>query len=51
MKRSQDDLSDFFKMPVGIHWVGSDGTILRVNRTVLNLLGYSRGEYIGKKYC
>lgn len=45
---TQDDLSDFFKIPVGIHWVGPDGTILRVNQSELDLLGYSREEFIGR---
>lgn len=43
----KDDLSDFFKIPVGIHWVGPDGTILRVNQSELDLLDYSREEFIG----
>jgi PAS domain S-box-containing protein len=31
----------------GLHWVGPDGTILWANQTELNLLGYTREEYIG----
>jgi PAS domain S-box-containing protein len=31
----------------GLHWVGRDGTILWANQTELDLLGYSREEYIG----
>lgn len=31
----------------GLHFVGSDGTILWANQTELNLLGYARDEYIG----
>src|SRR3954470_1587214 len=31
----------------GLHWVGPDGTILWANQTELDLLGYSRDEYIG----
>lgn len=31
----------------GIHWVGPDGRILWANQTELNMLGYSRDEYIG----
>lgn len=31
----------------GLHWVGPDGTILWANQTELDLLGYSREEYIG----
>ncbi len=44
-----DDLADFFdNAPVGMHMLGSDGTILRVNRAELALLGYTRDEYIGR---
>jgi PAS domain S-box-containing protein len=31
----------------GLHFVGPDGTILWANQTELDLLGYSREEYIG----
>jgi PAS domain S-box-containing protein len=31
----------------GLHWVGADGTILWANQTELDLLGYTREEYIG----
>jgi PAS domain S-box-containing protein len=41
-------LSDFFEnAAVGLHWVGPDGIVLRVNQTELDLLGYSRDEYVG----
>ena len=33
---------------VPIHWVGPDGTILWANRAELELLGYERGEYVGR---
>jgi PAS domain S-box-containing protein len=33
--------------PHDIHWVGSDGTLLRVNQAKLEMLGYTREEYIG----
>ncbi len=46
--RSERDLSDFFdNANVGMHWVGPDGTVLRVNRAELQLLGYSEEEYVG----
>jgi PAS domain S-box-containing protein len=46
---SEQDLSDFFEnASVGLHWVGSDGTILRVNQTELDMLGYEREEYVGR---
>jgi PAS domain S-box-containing protein len=44
----EQELADFFEnASVGLHWVGPDGTILRVNRAELELLGYSREEYLG----
>jgi PAS domain S-box-containing protein len=48
LRRSQQELADFFdNAAVGLHWVGPDGMILRVNRAELQLLGYSAEEYIG----
>ena len=37
----------FDAAPVALCWVGSDGTIVRANRAELNLLGYSKEEYVG----
>ena len=49
LRRSERDLADFFEnATVGLHWVGPDGTILRANRAELDLLGYDRGEYVGR---
>ena len=31
-----------------MHWVASDGSILRVNQAELDLLGYTREEYVGR---
>ena len=46
--RSERDLSDFFdNAAVSLHWVGPDGTVLRVNDTELALVGYARDEYLG----
>ncbi len=43
------DLEDFFENgTVGLHFVGSDGTILRANRADYEPLGYSAEEYIGQ---
>ena len=48
LRRSEQDLSDFFEnASTGLHWVGPDGIILRVNQAELDLLGYSREEYVG----
>src|SRR5215213_5425404 len=49
LRQQEQDLSDFFEnAAVPIHWVASDGTILRVNQAELDLLGYRRDEYIGR---
>src|SRR5829696_5443463 len=46
--RSERELADFFENgPVGLHWVGTDGRILRANQTELDILGYTRDEYVG----
>ncbi len=48
-RRTERELADFFEnAPIGLHWVGQDGTILRANRTELELLGYERDEYVGR---
>lgn len=50
LRRNERELADFFEnAAVGLHWVGPDGTILRVNRAELELLGYSREEYVGRR--
>jgi len=47
--RAEAELRDFVqKAPVGLHWVGPDGTILWANDAELKMLGYARGEYIGR---
>jgi len=49
LRRSRQDLEDFFENgTVALHWVGADGTILRANQAELDLLGYSRDEYVGR---
>ena len=48
LQESERDLADFFEnVQVGLHWVGADGTILRANQAELELLCYSRDEYVG----
>ena len=48
LRRSERNLSDFFdNASVGLHWVGPDGLIIKANQTELDLLGYSREEYLG----
>jgi len=42
------ELTDFFEtVPVALHWLGPDGTILWANQAELDLLGYRREEYVG----
>lgn len=49
LRRSQTELTDFFEnASVGLHWVSPDGTILRANQAELDLLGYTREEYVGR---
>jgi two-component system, cell cycle sensor histidine kinase and response regulator CckA len=49
LRRREQELSDFFEnAAVPIHWVGPDGTILRVNQAELDLLGFRRDEYVGR---
>jgi PAS domain S-box-containing protein len=49
LRESERELSDFFEnASVGLQWVGADGTILRVNRAELELLGYTSEEYVGR---
>jgi PAS domain S-box-containing protein len=48
LSRNEQDFSDFFEnAPVAIHWVDSDGYILRANGAELKMLGYAREEYVG----
>jgi PAS domain S-box-containing protein len=49
LRESQQELLDFFENAVeGFHWVGPGGVILAANRAELELLGYSKNEYIGR---
>ena len=48
LRRSQAELTDFIEnATVGLHWVDKNGIILWANQCELDLLGYSRDEYIG----
>jgi hypothetical protein len=45
----EDELTDFIeKVPIALHWVAEDGTILWANAAELELLGYTREEYVGR---
>jgi PAS domain S-box-containing protein len=49
LRRSEEELAEFFEnATVGLHWVGPDGSILRANKAELDMLGYSREEYVGR---
>ncbi len=50
LRHKQAELTDFFEnASEGMHCVGPDGTILWANRAELEMLGYSREEYVGHK--
>ena len=45
---SERELADFFEnAPVGVHWVGPNGVVVRANQVLLDMLGYRREEYVG----
>ncbi len=49
LRRREHELADFIEnAPVGLHWVAADGTVLWANQAELDLLGYTREEYIGR---
>jgi PAS domain S-box-containing protein len=49
LRLKQEELRDFVEnAPVGLHWVGPDGTILWANQAELEMLGYGPEEYIGR---
>ena len=49
LRHSREELEDFFEnAEVALHWVGTDGTILRANRAELEMLGYTLEEYLGR---
>ncbi len=48
ISQRERQLADFVdNAAVGLHWVGADGKILWANQAELDLLGYTREEYIG----
>lgn len=49
LRKAREDFEDSFdNAPVAMHWVRRDGIILRVNQAELDLLGYTREEYVGR---
>ena len=50
LKHDAARISDLYdRAPVGYHSLDPSGTILEVNETELNMLGYARDEFIGHK--
>jgi PAS domain S-box-containing protein len=48
IESSEAELRDFFEnAAVGLHVLDRDGIVLRVNRTELAMLGYTREEFVG----
>src|SRR5690242_4463881 len=48
LRERDRDLTDFLEnAALPLHWVGGDGRILWANQAELDLLGYSRDEYVG----
>src|SRR6476620_5351781 len=49
MSAGRIDFQGFFdEMPVAIHILGDDATLLYANKAELDLLGYSAEDYIGR---
>ena len=49
LRHSERELRDFVENATeGLHWVGQDGRIIWANRAELELLGYTREEYVGR---
>jgi two-component system, cell cycle sensor histidine kinase and response regulator CckA len=48
LRARDEELSDFIEnAAVALHWVAADGKILWANQAELDLLGYTREEYVG----
>lgn len=48
LRQREGELNDFLETAAeGLHWVGSDGTILWANQAGLDMLGFLREEYVG----
>ena len=49
VRRSEAVLRDFVETStIGLHWVSEEGAILWANQAELDLLGYTREQYIGR---
>src|SRR4051794_24732916 len=48
VQHREEELADFIdNASLGLHWASADGTILWANQFELDLLGYTKDEYIG----
>lgn len=48
LRRKKNELADFFdNFTVGLHWVGTDGIVKQANQATLDMLGYTRDEFVG----
>jgi PAS domain S-box-containing protein len=49
LRRSEEELADLYNnAPCGYHSLDKDGRFIKINDTELRMLGYSRGEVIGR---
>lgn len=48
-KRTEEVVDLYNNAPTGYHTLDKEGTIIKINNTELNMLGYSREEMVGKK--
>jgi PAS domain S-box-containing protein len=49
LQRSEQEFRDLVEnASVAIHWVGPDGVIIWANKAELDMLGYSKEEYLGR---
>jgi PAS domain S-box-containing protein len=49
LRESQEQFQDLFEnAPVGFHEIDAEGRVVRINKTELQMLGYSAGELLGQ---
>jgi len=49
LRRRERDAHDFFENgAIGVHWIDTDGIVVRANQAQLDLLDYSSGAFIGQ---
>ena len=48
-RRAQEIADLYDRAPCGYHSLAADGTVIAVNETELELLGYARAEFVGRK--